>query len=52
MKFFFSVYKLREDMKKGVYVENLSEFEVHTVGDIVQLLTQVIHFIIVFPLLV
>ncbi|KAK4401606.1 Kinesin-like protein KIN-12D [Sesamum angolense] len=31
---------LREDMKKGVYVENLSEFEVHTVGDILQLLTQ------------
>lgn len=54
MKFFVSffsfVYKVREDMKKGVYVENLSEFEVHTVGDILQLLTQVIHFIIVFPL--
>ncbi|KAK4477060.1 hypothetical protein RD792_016264 [Penstemon davidsonii] len=31
---------LREDMKKGVYVENLSEFEVHTVGDILQLLSQ------------
>ncbi|KAL3621187.1 hypothetical protein CASFOL_036099 [Castilleja foliolosa] len=31
---------LREDMKKGVYVENLSEVEVHTVGDILQLLTQ------------
>ncbi|KAG8368314.1 hypothetical protein BUALT_Bualt15G0032700 [Buddleja alternifolia] len=31
---------LREDMKNGVYVENLSEFEVHTVGDILQLLTQ------------
>ncbi|KAI9123783.1 hypothetical protein K1719_005083 [Acacia pycnantha] len=31
---------LREDVKKGVYVENLSEFEVHTVSDIIRLLTQ------------
>ncbi|KAK6916496.1 Kinesin motor domain [Dillenia turbinata] len=31
---------LREDIKKGVYVENLSEFEVHTVSDILGLLTQ------------
>ncbi|KAF3667802.1 kinesin-like protein KIN-12D [Capsicum chacoense] len=31
---------LREDMTKGVYVENLSEFEVRTVGDILKLLTQ------------
>ncbi|CAI9104395.1 OLC1v1003057C1 [Oldenlandia corymbosa var. corymbosa] len=31
---------LREDMKKGVYVENLSEFEVQTVGDIIRLLRQ------------
>ncbi|XP_022897116.1 kinesin-like protein KIN-12F isoform X3 [Olea europaea var. sylvestris] len=31
---------LREDIKKGVYVENLSEFEVQTVGDILQLLSQ------------
>ncbi|XP_065855642.1 LOW QUALITY PROTEIN: kinesin-like protein KIN-12D [Euphorbia lathyris] len=31
---------LREDAKQGVYVENLSEFEVHTVSDIVKLLTQ------------
>ncbi|XP_048337159.2 kinesin-like protein KIN-12D isoform X1 [Ziziphus jujuba] len=31
---------LREDAKKGVYVENLSEFEVQTVGDIISLLTQ------------
>lgn len=28
---------------KGVYVENLSEFEVRTVGDILRLLTQVIN---------
>lgn len=28
-------------MKKGVYVENLSEFEVHTVSDILMLLSQV-----------
>ncbi|KAF4366869.1 hypothetical protein F8388_013934 [Cannabis sativa] len=31
---------LREDVKKGVYVENLSEFEVRTVSDIVNLLIQ------------
>ncbi|KAF3435686.1 hypothetical protein FNV43_RR22777 [Rhamnella rubrinervis] len=31
---------LREDVKKGVYVENLSEFEVQTVSDILSLLTQ------------
>ncbi|CAK9153119.1 unnamed protein product, partial [Ilex paraguariensis] len=31
---------LREDIKKGVYVENLSEFEVQTVGDILKLLSQ------------
>nr|GEU36893.1 kinesin-like protein KIN-12D [Tanacetum cinerariifolium] len=32
--------QLREDVKKGVYVENLTEFEVHTVGDILKLLSQ------------
>ncbi|XVF01191.1 hypothetical protein REPUB_Repub04eG0067300 [Reevesia pubescens] len=31
---------LREEVKKGVYVENLSEFEVQTVSDILKLLTQ------------
>ncbi|GAV81504.1 Kinesin domain-containing protein/Kinesin-relat_1 domain-containing protein [Cephalotus follicularis] len=31
---------LREDVKKGVYVENLSEFEVWTVSDILRLLMQ------------
>ncbi|KAK4789861.1 hypothetical protein SAY86_017165 [Trapa natans] len=31
---------LREDAKKGVYVENLTEFEVRTVGDILRLLIQ------------
>ncbi|KAM0008652.1 putative plus-end-directed kinesin ATPase [Helianthus debilis subsp. tardiflorus] len=31
---------LREDVKKGVYVENLTEFEVHTVGDILRLLSR------------
>ncbi|GFY89976.1 phragmoplast orienting kinesin 2 [Actinidia rufa] len=31
---------LREDAKHGVYVENLSEFEVQTVGDILKLLIQ------------
>ncbi|KVI10745.1 hypothetical protein Ccrd_010834 [Cynara cardunculus var. scolymus] len=32
--------QLREDVKKGVYVENLTEFEVNTVGDILKLLSQ------------
>nr|XP_043629351.1 kinesin-like protein KIN-12F [Erigeron canadensis] len=32
--------QLREDVKKGVYVENLTEFEVHTVGDILRLLSR------------
>ncbi|PSS19180.1 Kinesin-like protein, partial [Actinidia chinensis var. chinensis] len=31
---------LREDTKHGVYVENLSEFEVQTVGDILKLVIQ------------
>ncbi|KAF8406359.1 hypothetical protein HHK36_008446 [Tetracentron sinense] len=31
---------LREDIKTGVYVENLTEFEVQTVNDILKLLTQ------------
>ncbi|KAL4203053.1 hypothetical protein AMTRI_Chr02g266650 [Amborella trichopoda] len=32
--------QLREDAKKGVYVENLSEFEVRTVKDVLDLLVQ------------
>ncbi|KAD4179211.1 hypothetical protein E3N88_27802 [Mikania micrantha] len=32
--------QLREDVKKGVYVENLIEIEVHTVGDILRLLSR------------
>ncbi|XP_077240478.1 phragmoplast orienting kinesin 1 isoform X2 [Tasmannia lanceolata] len=32
--------QLREDMKKGVYVENLKEYEVTTVMDVVELLLQ------------
>ncbi|KAL8170416.1 hypothetical protein V2J09_022220 [Rumex salicifolius] len=31
---------LREDMRKGIYVENLSEFEVYSVRDILNLLAQ------------
>ncbi|KAK8562917.1 hypothetical protein V6N12_010981 [Hibiscus sabdariffa] len=31
---------LREDVKKGVYVENLTEFEVQAVSDILKLLSQ------------
>ncbi|XP_010276535.1 PREDICTED: kinesin-like protein KIN-12C isoform X2 [Nelumbo nucifera] len=30
--------QLREDMKKGVYVENLTEYEVTTVNDVIKLL--------------
>ncbi|OWM87999.1 hypothetical protein CDL15_Pgr016571 [Punica granatum] len=32
--------QLREDMKKGVYVENLTEYNVRTVQDVVKLLLQ------------
>ncbi|MED6223771.1 hypothetical protein PIB30_077318, partial [Stylosanthes scabra] len=32
--------ELREDVKRGVYVENLSEFEVQSVSDILRLLIQ------------
>ncbi|KAL5713441.1 hypothetical protein ACHQM5_015513 [Ranunculus cassubicifolius] len=31
---------LREDINKGVYVENLTEYEVHSVNDILKLLTE------------
>lgn len=41
--------QLREDVKKGVYVENLSEFEVHTVFDILKLLRQVTSFFSPLP---
>lgn len=34
--------QLREDLRKGVYVENLTEFEVESVSDILKLLIQVI----------
>lgn len=33
--------QLREDLKKGVYVENLTERNVRTVNDVVKLLLQV-----------
>nr|XP_027077153.1 kinesin-like protein KIN-12E [Coffea arabica] len=36
----FAYGQLREDTKKGVYVENLSELSVQTVGDILKLLRQ------------
>lgn len=39
-------------MKKGVYVENLTEYHVRTVGDIVKLLLQVClngNFCVLFP---
>lgn len=35
--------QLREDIRKGVYVENLTEFEVENVNDILKLLIQVNH---------
>lgn len=34
------VEQMREDARKGVYVENLSEVEVHNVQDVIQLLIQ------------
>ncbi|CAN1307272.1 Kinesin-like protein KIN-12D [Linum perenne] len=37
---FARIQALREDSKKGVYVENLSECEVQTVSDIIKLLAQ------------
>ncbi|KAK2444163.1 phragmoplast orienting kinesin [Trifolium repens] len=33
--------QLREDMKKGVYVDNLSEHSVVTVNDVLRLLVQI-----------
>lgn len=33
--------QLREDIRRGIYVENLTELEVETVGDILKLLFQV-----------
>lgn len=33
--------QMREDVRKGVYVENLTEVEVHCVQDVIQLLCQV-----------
>lgn len=32
---------MREDVRKGVYVENLTEVEVNSVQDVIQLLSQV-----------
>ncbi|KAL5563438.1 hypothetical protein UlMin_033185 [Ulmus minor] len=34
--------QLREDLKKGVYVENLIEYNVRNVDDVVKILLQVI----------
>lgn len=49
---------MREDARTGVYVENLSEVEVHGVQDVIHLLIQVIvsssskfHFIVFSKLL-
>lgn len=36
-----TIVQLREDTRKGVYVENLTEFEVGCVSDIIKLLMQV-----------
>lgn len=38
---FFYLVQMREDTRTGVYVENLSEVEVHSVQDVIQLLIQV-----------
>ncbi len=44
------VSQIREDGKKGVYVENLSEVEVESVQDVVHLLLLVLHLMIGFSL--
>ena len=36
--------QMREDVRKGVYVENLTEVEVNSVQDVIQLLSQVSSF--------
>jgi len=38
--------QLREDIRKEVYVENLTEFEVGCVSDIIKLLMQVSTFVL------
>lgn len=41
--------QLREDIRKGVYVENLTEYQVESVNDILKLLIQVhVYLILVF----
>lgn len=35
------MWQIREDSKKGVYVENLKEMEVTNARDVIQLLVQV-----------
>jgi hypothetical protein len=39
--FFDDDVQMREDVRKGVYVENLTEVEVNSVQDVIQLLSQV-----------
>ena len=36
-----NLWQMREDARKGVYVEGLTEVEVHSVQDVIQLLLQV-----------
>ena len=36
-----TLWQMREDARKGVYVEGLTEIEVHSVQDVIQLLLQV-----------
>lgn len=38
---YYGLVQMREDSRTGVYVENLSEVEVHSVQDVIQLLIQV-----------
>ena len=45
-----SYFMLREDTKKGVYVENLSELRVQAVGDILELLRQVTEYYCLYRL--
>lgn len=37
----FVIWQIREDSKKGIYVENLKEIEVTTARDVMQQLIQV-----------
>lgn len=43
-----TILQMREDTRKGVYVENLTEIEVQSVQDVIQLLLIVCFFTLSF----